>query len=105
VVCLWSAGPALADPVISEFMADNVSTIADEDGAFSDWIEIHNPDATPVDLTNWCLTDTATTLGKWRFPFVTLGPGEFLLVWASGKNRRIPGQPLHTNFSLSAGGV
>ena len=28
--------------VISEFMASNASTLADEDGAFEDWIEIHN---------------------------------------------------------------
>jgi hypothetical protein len=103
-VSLGFSDVAGADPIISEFMADNVSTIADEDGAYTDWIEIHNPDATPVDLTNWCLTDNAATLGKWRFPAVTLAPGDFLIVWASGKNRRVVGQPLHTNFSLSAGG-
>ena len=33
-----------ATPVISEFMADNDTVLADEDGDFSDWIEIHNPD-------------------------------------------------------------
>jgi uncharacterized repeat protein (TIGR01451 family) len=90
--------------VISEFMANNETTIADEDGAFSDWIEIYNPGLDDVDLTDWCLTDSATTLSKWRFPAVTLGSRQFMLVWASSKNRRVPGQPLHTNFNLSAGG-
>jgi uncharacterized repeat protein (TIGR01451 family) len=90
--------------VISEFMANNESTIADEDGAYSDWIEIYNPGLEEVDLTDWCLTDNATTLAKWRFPAVTLGARQFLLVWASSKNRRTPGQPLHTNFNLAAGG-
>jgi uncharacterized repeat protein (TIGR01451 family) len=90
--------------VISEFMANNETTIADEDGAFSDWIEIYNPGLDDVDLTDWCLTDNATTLAKWRFPAVTLGSRQFMLVWASSKNRRVPGQPLHTNFNLSAGG-
>jgi hypothetical protein len=33
-----------AAPVISEFMADNEATLADEDGIFNDWIEISNPD-------------------------------------------------------------
>ncbi len=35
----------MAAPLITEFMASNDSTLADEDGDFSDWIEIHNPDA------------------------------------------------------------
>jgi len=90
--------------VISELMANNESTLADEDGAFSDWIEIYNPGLTDVELTDWCLTDSASSLAKWRFPAVTLGSKQFLLVWASSKNRRVPGQPLHTNFNLAAGG-
>ena len=53
---LLLAIPVSGNPVISEFMADNETTIADEDGAFSDWIEIHNPDTTPVSLANWALT-------------------------------------------------
>jgi hypothetical protein len=95
---------AAADPVITEFMASNQSTAVDEDGAFSDWIEVHNPTAAPVSLADWYLTDDATDLKKWRFPNVTLAPGEFRLVWASGKNRRFPNQPLHANFALGAGG-
>jgi hypothetical protein len=95
---------AFPDPVISEFMADNESTIPDEDGAFSDWIEIHNSTGTAIPLANWYLTDKTTNLTQWQFPAVTLEPGEFLVVWASGKNRRVAGLPLHTNFSLSKDG-
>ena len=90
--------------ILSEFMASNESTIADEDGAFSDWIELYNPGSEAIDLSDWCLTDSASNLAKWRFPGVTLGAKEFLLVWASSKNRRVVEQPLHTNFNLSAGG-
>ncbi len=96
--------PVLGNPVLSEFMADNQSTIQDENGDFSDWIEVHNPDSTAFALGGWYLTDTATNRVKWQFPAVTLQPGEFLIVWASGKNRRVPGAPLHTNFSLSKTG-
>ncbi len=95
---------AWANPVITEFMADNTGTITDDDGAYSDWIEIHNPTTSPINLNQWALTDSASQLTKWRFPAVTLEPGSFLLVWASGKNRVTPGLPLHTNFSLAAGG-
>lgn len=37
-------------PVISEFMASNSSSLADVDGEYSGWIEIHNPDASAVSL-------------------------------------------------------
>ncbi|MES2595030.1 MAG: Calx-beta domain-containing protein [Verrucomicrobiota bacterium] len=90
--------------VISEVMSNNEHTIADENGDHSDWLEIYNPGLTEVDLTDWCLTDSASNLAKWRFPAVTLGSKQFVLVWASSKNRRVPGQPLHTNFNLAAGG-
>ncbi|NQU22012.1 MAG: lamin tail domain-containing protein, partial [Candidatus Nealsonbacteria bacterium] len=55
-------------PLVSEFMAVNNHTLADEDGDFSDWIEIHNPAATPIDLDGWYLTDKADNLTKWQFP-------------------------------------
>jgi len=103
-VLALSLTPACALPLITEFMADNETTLADEDGIFSDWIEIHNPDATPVNLSGWTLTDKATIPAKWIFPAVTLEPGGFIVVFASGKNRTVPGAELHTNFSLAAGG-
>jgi hypothetical protein len=93
-----------ANPVISEFMADNKTTLSDEDGAFSDWMEIHNPTSSSLDLSNWYLTDSAANLTKWRFtsgsPAVIIAPGEFLVVWASSKNRRLDPARLHTNFSV-----
>lgn len=95
---------AQGDPIISEFMADNKTVLADEDGMFSDWIEIYNPDAAPVDLAGWHLTDNATKLNKWTFPSVMLEPGGFLMVFASSKNKAVAGHELHTNFSLSKEG-
>jgi hypothetical protein len=94
-----------AAPLITEFMASNQSGITDEDGEFPDWIEIHNPDLTPVDLGGFHLSDDATVPTRWTFPAgTTLQPGGYLVVFASNKNRSTPGQPLHTNFSLSAAG-
>lgn len=93
-----------ATPVINEFAADNADGITDQDGAHSDWIEIYNPDSTPINLENWSLTDSQTLPGKWRFPAVTLQPGGFLVVFASGKDRKAAGAELHTNFELSKDG-
>ena len=89
---------------ITEFMADNTVTLADEDGAYEDWIEIQNQGVVTVDLGGWSLTDEASKLAKWTFPATNLPPGAYLVVFASNKNRRTPGAPLHTNFKLSSGG-
>ncbi len=95
----------LMSVVISEFVADNNNTLDDEDGSSSDWIELFNPDDTPADLSNFYLTDNASDLTKWQIPVgVTLDPGQFLVIFASEKNRAVAGSELHTNFKLSAGG-
>ena len=90
--------------VISEFMASNTSGLVDEDGQSSDWIEIFNAGSAAVPLAGWRLTDDALNLSKWTFPATNLPPNGFLLIWASSKDRRLPGKPLHANFGLSADG-
>lgn len=97
---------AWADPtvIISEFMADNTQTIADSDGDYSDWIELQNVSSVAVNLAGWRLTDDATHQDYWTLPSTNLPPGGFLLLFASGKNRTIPGTELHTSFRLSSAG-
>lgn len=102
---LMLATPAFPQVIITEFMADNTQTVADDDGSYSDWIELHNPTGAPVSLDGWALTDNAANSQKWLFPAgVTIPSRGYLVVWASNKNRRVAGQPLHTNFQLSADG-
>ena len=93
-----------AHVAINEFMASNNQAIADDDGDFSDWIELYNPGLAPVSLAGYGLSDNPTMPFRWVFPDVELAPASHLLVWASGKDRAVPGSPLHTNFSISAGG-
>jgi CotH kinase protein/Fn3 associated/Lamin Tail Domain/Immunoglobulin domain/Chitobiase/beta-hexosaminidase C-terminal domain/Bacterial TSP3 repeat len=89
---------------ITEFMARNKSTLADEDGDYADWIELHNDGSVPVNLEGWHLTDDPGDLGKWTFPAVNLPASGWLVVFASGKDRALAGSPLHTNFSLDGNG-
>lgn len=89
-------------PVINEFMASNDNTIDDVDGDSSDWIEIYNPSDQNLNLDGYFLTDDAAVLDLWRLPAVNVGPGGYLLVFASQKDRAIPGEELHTNFLLDA---
>ncbi|MFI4861703.1 MAG: CotH kinase family protein, partial [Phycisphaerales bacterium JB063] len=94
-----------AVPIITEFLASNSDGLTDEDGDSSDWLEIYNAGDTALDLAGWHLTDDAAELDKWAFPAVSLDAGEYLLVFASNKDRAdADGTELHTNFALSAGG-
>ncbi|RLE16996.1 MAG: hypothetical protein DRJ50_14565, partial [Actinobacteria bacterium] len=90
--------------LITEFMALNDGTLIDEDSGYSDWIEIYNPCLPSVDLGGWYLTDDALNLTKWQFPSQSLERGEFLLVFASGKDRAVAGSQLHANFKLDSDG-
>src|SRR5690242_7129005 len=85
-------------------MAINNTTLADEDGAYSDWIELYNSGTNAVDLGGWYLSNKSTNLTQWQFPATNLGPSSFLVVFASNKNRKVPGAPLHTSFKLSGSG-
>ncbi|MCA9266624.1 MAG: lamin tail domain-containing protein, partial [Planctomycetales bacterium] len=93
-----------ANPLISEFGASNLSVIDDEDGDPSDWIEIFNAGTSDVNLEGYSLTDDPANLDLWQFPSVTLAAGEYLVVFASGKDRAEPDSELHTNFQLQSGG-
>ena len=91
-------------PYISEFMASNTRTLRDETGQYADWIEIYNPSETTLDLDGWYLTDSLNNPTKWRFPSTPVPSGGFLVVLASGQDRRISGVALHTSFQLAASG-
>ncbi len=90
--------------MLSELMPVNRSILADADGDFTDYIELYNPTSVPVSLEGWALTDDDIKRAKWVFPARTLQAREYLVVFASGKNRRDPAGELHTNFKLSAQG-
>ncbi len=93
-----------SDPFISEIVAANDKTLKDNFGETSDWIELHNPGSEPANLLGWGLSDELESPLKWTFPDVSIPPGEFLLVHASGNNIADPRRPLHTSFRLSRAG-
>jgi hypothetical protein len=88
--------------IINEFMASNSAGLTDEDGHYSDWIEIYNPAPYPVNLSGWALTDNPNDLEKWPFPDLSLPAQTYLIVFASGKDRKVTTlhTPLHANFKL-----
>lgn len=76
---------------INEVLAFNGTVLADENGDYEDWIELYNSTTEPINLAGYTLTDKPDNPNKWPFPAVTIEPEGFLLVWASGKDRRTPG--------------
>ncbi|MDB4572699.1 lamin tail domain-containing protein, partial [Akkermansiaceae bacterium] len=105
VLLLGFAGvvPLHAVPRISEFVALNSRSLFDEDGDSSDWIEIENTDGTAVSMEGWYLTDDPDDLTKWTIPAVTLLPNDYLVIFASNKDRVDPSGTLHTNFTIQPG--
>ncbi len=99
--------PAIA-VTINEYMAGNTSTITNPvGGTFSDWFELFNAGATPVDLTSYSLTDLLTTPKQFVIPTgYVLQPGGFLLVWAdkNSKSNNGTNADLHVNFKLTKSG-
>ena len=79
------------DFLITEFMAANSATLEDEEGNDSDWIEIHNESLATNNLGGWYLTDLTNDLRQWQFPATNIPPGGYIVVFASGKDRRVPG--------------
>lgn len=103
-VAVAAATNAAHGVILSEFMADNTRTIADEDRSFEDWIELRNTGSAPVNLAGWALVENRRRNRPWVLPGTNLPAGGHLLLWASGKDRSVPGRPLHTDFRLAASG-
>lgn len=95
---------------INEIMASSTSVrdgdMLDKDdgskgGAYSDWIEIYNTSEQAIDLTGYKISDSKAF---WTFPEGIIPAKEYLLIWASDKDKVAADGQLHTNFKLDASG-
>ncbi len=103
--CGGSNNDEVPQLVINEIMADNTLTLSDSDGDYSDWIEIYNCGEIPADLSRYCLSDDENAPLKWVMPDVILEPGEYILVFASGKDKKDTEKgEYHTSFKLNGNG-
>ncbi len=89
---------------INEAVSSNKSIISDEDGEYSDWIELFNASDEDFDLEGRFLSDTKNNFTKWVFPPIQLPAKSYMMVWASGKDKIEKSGFLHTNFSISKNG-
>ena len=93
--------------VLSEVMPQNRMTLGDEDGDFPDWVELYNPGSVSVSLSGYSLSDDLEAPRKWELPGLVLEPGQSLVVFCSGKDRRrLPSRiPAGGWDPLEAGGL
>ena len=82
---------------INEIMASNSYTLQDEDGDYSDYIEIYNGHNYKINLDGYFLSDDEYDPQKWMLTDIVIEPGEYLIIYASGKNKNY-----HTNFKLNS---
>ncbi len=93
---------------INEWMAANNSYLDPVDNHADDWIEIFNPTAAPVNLTNWLLSDNPGNPAKFAVPAgYSIPAGGYFFVWADNETAQntAANPQLHTNFKLSASGA
>ena len=86
---------------ISEVMSSNGSALPDENGNFSDWIELWNSTDTDMELEGMTLSNRPDK-AKFLFPKMTLKAGKRLIVYCDNTNQNQADRPLHAKFKLSS---
>ncbi len=87
---------------INELMAKNDSFVKDDNGNYSDWIEIYNSSEQQINLSGYYLSDDNDTLNKWIIPEGNIiGAYGYYIFWCDGNP---DSGKRHTNFKLSANG-
>lgn len=90
---------------ISEIMVNNTYTYIDDDNEYSDYIEIYNGYKHDINLEGYHLSDSEFETNKWTFPDINIKSGEYLIVYASNKDKcNLEKRICHTNFKLSSKG-
>ncbi|GEM_PF-1387272 len=91
----------IAGLLINE-VAPNGTDYPDENGKFSDWIEIYNTNNFPVSLGGLFLTDDINNLSKWQIGGIqNLPPNGYATIWADGDPEK---GGFHANFKLKEDG-
>ncbi|NLO35195.1 MAG: hypothetical protein GX112_02430 [Clostridiaceae bacterium] len=88
--------------IVNEYVTAQ-DKLPDPAGLYPDWVELYNTGSEPFPLLGCTLSDDPDQLDRWSFPDLTVGPGEYLVVWLSGEQTAyIPGQPatLAASFRL-----
>lgn len=70
----------------------------------SDWVEIYNSTGSAVSLAGYGISNNPKNPAKWVFPDISIEPGEYLLLYATGSADKAQKKNLKLNFNISSTG-
>ena len=70
----------------------------------SDWVELHNSTGSAVSLGGYGISNNPKNPAKWVFPDISIEPGEYLLLYATGSADKAQKKNLKLNFCISSTG-
>ena len=70
----------------------------------SDWVELHNSTGSAVSLAGYGISNNPKNPAKWVFPDISIEPGEYLLLYATGSADKAQKKNLKLNFCISSTG-
>lgn len=85
--------------VINEVCSNNFSLICDNNGNYSDYVELYNPAAVPVSLTGFSLSDNQNELNKCSLDSMIIPAKGYRLIWIDGNDSDVVG---HASFKISS---
>ena len=90
---------------ITSVLAKNDTLKEDNNGEYSDYIELYNGYSYQINLKNYHLSDNEYETNKWTFPDIVINPKEHLIIYATGNDTcDIASRVCHTNFKLNSTG-
>lgn len=87
--------------VINEICSNNFSIACDENGKYSDYVELYNPSWIPVSLSGFSVSDSRKELRKCNLDSVLLRGRGYYIIWLDGSEEEYVG---YASFKLSKKG-
>lgn len=87
--------------VINEICSNNFSLFTDEEGIYSDYVELYNAGSAEIRLDGYYLSDDENYLLKYPLDSVTIPPQGYYVVWLDGMDDPSMGR---TGFKISRRG-
>ena len=72
---------------INEVLASNRGGALDDEGASSDWVELHNTGSEALRLGKFRLTRGGAEPNTWELPNIAIAPGGYHVIWMTGLDR------------------
>lgn len=88
--------------IINEVMNSNSSYLAQNGNEYYDWIELKNNSGSDIKLGEYYLSTTSDNFSMYNIPDVTLKPGEYYIIMASGDENLSNNSYKHANFKISS---